>query len=49
MRVLAYPNRHYPPSDDVLALASGVLQSLHGLTARVEFADTSSRKPNALP
>lgn len=28
MRVLAYPNRHYPPGDDALALADVVLGSL---------------------
>jgi HAD superfamily hydrolase (TIGR01509 family) len=31
MRVLAYPNRHYPPSDEVLALADSVLSSLDDL------------------
>jgi hypothetical protein len=36
MRVIAYPNRHYPPADDVLALADVVIRSLadvgqHGL------------------
>lgn len=33
MRVLAYPNRHYPPSSDPLALADGVLGSLDELSA----------------
>jgi HAD superfamily hydrolase (TIGR01509 family) len=28
MRVIAYPNRHYPPPDEVLALAERVLSSL---------------------
>jgi hypothetical protein len=28
MRVIAYPNRHYPPAADVLALAAVVLRSL---------------------
>ena len=28
MRVYAYPNRHYPPAADALALAAGVLDSL---------------------
>ena len=28
MRVIAYPNRHYPPADSVLALADVVVQSL---------------------
>ncbi len=31
MRVLAYPNRHYPPSADTLALADVVLESLEEL------------------
>jgi len=31
MRVLAYPNRRYPPGDDVLALAEVVLGSLDEL------------------
>ena len=33
MRVIAYPNRHYPPAAEVLALADGVLASLGALTA----------------
>jgi HAD superfamily hydrolase (TIGR01509 family) len=33
MRVVAYPNRHYPPSDEVLGLADSVLESLAGLEA----------------
>ena len=32
MRVVAYPNRHYPPAAEVLALADVVLDSLDGLT-----------------
>lgn len=32
MRVLAYPNAHYPPAADVLALADVVLASLDELT-----------------
>jgi HAD superfamily hydrolase (TIGR01509 family) len=32
MRVIAIPNRHYPPSAEVLALADVVLQSLDELT-----------------
>jgi HAD superfamily hydrolase (TIGR01509 family) len=28
MRVIAYPNRHYPPADEVLALADAVVKSL---------------------
>jgi beta-phosphoglucomutase-like phosphatase (HAD superfamily) len=33
MRVLAYPNRHYPPSADVLTSADAVLDSLDELRA----------------
>jgi hypothetical protein len=32
MRVLAYPNRRYPPPPDALALADVVLGSLDELT-----------------
>jgi HAD superfamily hydrolase (TIGR01509 family) len=32
MRVLAIPNRHYPPSEDALELADAVLHSLDELT-----------------
>ena len=32
MRVIAIPNPHYPPSDDALALADIVLNSLDELT-----------------
>ena len=35
MRVIAYPNRHYPPAADVLALADDVLDSLGDLTNEV--------------
>jgi HAD superfamily hydrolase (TIGR01509 family) len=35
MRVLAYPNRHYPPGPDVLATASVTLDSLSALDAAV--------------
>ena len=31
MRVIAYPNRHYPPADEVLALADSVLETLDSL------------------
>jgi HAD superfamily hydrolase (TIGR01509 family) len=31
MRVIAYPNRHYPPADDALALADVVVESLSAL------------------
>jgi hypothetical protein len=33
MRVIAYPNRHYPPPAEVLASADVVLDSLGELTA----------------
>jgi hypothetical protein len=32
MRVIAYPNRHYPPAPDALALAAVVVGSLEELT-----------------
>ena len=32
MRVLAFPNAHYPPPRDALALADDVLESLDDLT-----------------
>ena len=32
MRVLAYPNAHYPPAAEALALADVVLESLDALT-----------------
>jgi HAD superfamily hydrolase (TIGR01509 family) len=34
MSVIAYPNRHYPPAADVLALASSVLDTLDELDPR---------------
>jgi HAD superfamily hydrolase (TIGR01509 family) len=33
MRVIAYPNRHYPPADDALALADVVVTSLHDVVS----------------
>ena len=33
MRVIAYPNRHYPPADDALALADSVVETLDSLRA----------------
>jgi HAD superfamily hydrolase (TIGR01509 family) len=33
MRVVAYPNRHYPPASEVVALADVELESLAGLDA----------------
>jgi HAD superfamily hydrolase (TIGR01509 family) len=35
MRVIAIPNRLYPPADDALALADAVLDSIHDLPGRV--------------
>jgi HAD superfamily hydrolase (TIGR01509 family) len=35
MRVVAFPNRHYPPAEDALALADVVLSSLDELTPAV--------------
>jgi hypothetical protein len=34
MRVIAYPNRHYPPEAEVIALASWHLTSLDDLIPR---------------
>jgi HAD superfamily hydrolase (TIGR01509 family) len=34
MRVIAYPNRHYPPADGVLALADVVIRSLGDVTPK---------------
>jgi hypothetical protein len=31
MRVIAYPNRHYPPADDALALADTEISRLSDL------------------
>ncbi|HET6601370.1 MAG TPA: HAD-IA family hydrolase, partial [Gaiella sp.] len=35
MRVIAYPNRHYPPSADVLASADVVVESLDALDTAI--------------
>ena len=35
MRVIAYPNRHYPPDADILALADGVFRSMADINANV--------------
>ena len=35
MRMIAIPNRRYPPPDDALSLASVVLGTLEGLTRRI--------------
>jgi hypothetical protein len=39
MRVIAYPNRHYPPADEVLALADHVLTGLDALTPALLAGD----------
>jgi HAD superfamily hydrolase (TIGR01509 family) len=44
MTVVAYPNRHYPPADDALALADVVLPSLEQLTPA---AITAAAQPSA--
>jgi len=33
MRVIAYPNRHYPPSAEVLSTADAVIASLDDVDA----------------
>ena len=35
MRVVVLPNQHFPPADDVLALAARVLRSLDELTVEL--------------
>jgi hypothetical protein len=35
MRVIAYPNRHYPPADDALALADTVVSGLADVAPRL--------------
>jgi HAD superfamily hydrolase (TIGR01509 family) len=46
MATIAIPNRRYPPSEDALALADLVLESLHDLTLEaVAAADASRRGP----
>ena len=40
MRVIAIPNRHYPPSAEALALADAVLDSLAQLTRTVVAGDS---------
>ena len=50
MRVIAIPNRRYPPSPDALALADTVLDALAELTpARVRELDLSSGPPTSSP
>ena len=43
MRVLAIPNRRYPPPDDALALADAVLGSLAELTP--DAVESATRRP----
>ena len=47
MRVIAYPNRHYPPAEDVLALADVVVRNLGdvgpSLVSGLESPGTSER------
>jgi hypothetical protein len=38
MRVIAYPNRHYPPAANVLALAEQVLAGLDDLSGSLRRA-----------
>jgi hypothetical protein len=40
--VLAYPNRHYPPAAEALALADSLLESLDELTRNPRNADAGS-------
>ena len=39
MRVIAYPNRHYPPPPEALALADHVLSGLEALTPELLTGD----------
>jgi beta-phosphoglucomutase-like phosphatase (HAD superfamily) len=39
MRVIAYPNRHFPPSPDALALADVVLESMSDVPAALGAAE----------
>ena len=43
MHVIAYPNRHYGPEADALALADAVIDSLGELVAVVRAAETPGR------
>jgi hypothetical protein len=43
MRVLAIPNAHFPPGDDVLAQADVVLRSLDELT--IEAVEAANGGP----
>ena len=47
IRVVAYPNRHFPPSDDHLALADIVLESMAELGTAVSSAATTCRGTRA--
>ena len=52
MHVVAYPNRHYPPADDALALAHLVVDSLAELLPRLSALGIErswTRPPDARP
>ena len=43
LHVIAYPNRHYPPDAESLALADAIIDSLGKLAAAIGVAQASSR------
>jgi hypothetical protein len=43
MHVIAYPNRHYAPDTESLALAGAVIESLGELASAIGAARASSR------
>jgi HAD superfamily hydrolase (TIGR01509 family) len=43
MRVIAYPNRHYPPAAEVLALADAVVQNLGDVRLSLRASGTDER------
>jgi hypothetical protein len=43
MRVIAYPNRHYAPDAESLALADTVIDSLGELASTIRMARASSQ------
>jgi HAD superfamily hydrolase (TIGR01509 family) len=45
MRVLAYPNRHYPPDDDALALADDVLEGMERVTVEILARKRTHARP----
>lgn len=52
MRTIAYPNPHFPPADDALALAAAVVGGLEELTpasVRAAFASTPGASPSRPP